>query len=239
MLEQIEKIFPGFFGRLRRLPWVVRAVLVVAVTVPAALVWVYPHRATVSTWLHREVSFPLYVLVLAALSSGVVVMAIRWLVQHARLLRGIKGFLAEWLAYREELEHLCIKIDFYLVRDREATDHIGELDNMIPFVREYWRRRGRLREHIFRIDERHLASAPASRWQAMKANSIRLREREYLTPFSFLVDLGNPIAEWNLHRDEIWQALHLADEFVEYLRFRYPTLKKISASDTTPNPPLQ
>ena len=121
------------------------------------------------------------------------------------------------------------------MKTRNETGSTDDLDELLPFVREYWQRRSRLREHIFKVGESRLASLRSARWEALKAKSTRFREGEYLTPFSFLVDLGNPIAEWNHHHDEIWEALHLADEFVEYLRFRYPALKRINASAETPN----
>ena len=240
MLEQIEKIFPGFLMRLRRLPLVAKVALLIAILIGApALAWVYDHWAIVNAWLQREMRIPLYGLFLAALACGVIVVSVPLLAQGARVRRDLRRFLTEWLEFKEEFELLCIRIDSYLIRDREAKNGMSELDDLLPSVREYRQRRGRLRALIFRIGEQHLVPLRSLRWEALKAKSIRFREGEYLTPFSFLVDLGNPIAEWNHHHDEIWETLHLADEFVEYLCLKYPALKKLAAGRAAPNPRLQ
>jgi len=222
--------------RLRRLPSLARVVLLLVVLSGlSGAIWVYEHRAILGGWLQREMRIPLYLLLFAALSCGLVAIAAYWLVKHTRGRRQLKCFFAEWLAFKTEFELLCLRIDGYFMKTRNETGSTGDLDKLLPFVREYWQRRSRLREHIFKVGESHLASLRSARWEALKTKSTRFREGEYLTPFSFLVDLGNPIAEWNHHHDEIWEALHLADEFVEYLLFRYPALKKINASAKTPN----
>ena len=94
-------------------------------------------------------------------------------------------------------------------------------------VSEYWSLRGRLREDVFRVGEEHLCANRSVRWEALKKKNPFLSE--HATPFSFLLDRGQPIAEWNLHHDQIWEALFITDEFVEYLRFRHPTLKRITS----------
>jgi hypothetical protein len=226
MLDQIEKVFPGLLARLRRLPWVARVVVLLAILagVPG-LAWIYENYRYVDLWLRSELRVPVYALLLAALGVGALATAARWLGRLTRLRRGLRRFLAAWLDFKSEFELLCIRIDAYLITSRDAPKPLEGLEELLPSVSEYWDRRGRLREAIFRVGEDRLKSLRSARWEALKARSALFHERDYLTPFSFLADLRNPIAEWNHHHDEIWQALHLADEFVEHLRFRHPTLK--------------
>jgi hypothetical protein len=236
MLEQIENVFPGFLDRVRRLPLVARVALLLAILAGLpSLVWVYDHRVSATSWFHREVRIPLYEMVVAALGSSLVATAVRWLWQQTRTRRELRRFLAEWLDFRQEFGLLCVRIDVYLLPSRQASNPFGEIEDLLPAISQYWSRRERIREHIFRVGENRLSSTRSARWEALKAKSSLFREREYVTPFSFLVDLQNPIAEWNHHHDEIWESLHLSDEFVEYLCFRYPVLRRIKPSGTPPH----
>jgi hypothetical protein len=109
-------------------------------------------------------------------------------------------------------------------------EELKDLRQLLPAITEYWDLRGQLREDVFRVGENCLCVNRNVRWEALKNKAPFLSE--YATPFSFLLDRCQPIAEWNLHHGEIWDALFISDEFVEYLRFCHPSLKQVQSRRT-------
>jgi hypothetical protein len=233
MLEQIEKLFPGFLTKVREFPAIARAVLVVLILGgPAGLTWVYSHVSR-NAWLRREVRIPLDAVILAVITVISIVAACFLIQHHIRVRRRLQKFLRDWLTFRRQFQGLCVSIDSYLIWDQKRNASIEEgrkeLRDLLPAVTEYWDLRGRLREDVFRVGESRLCVNRSVQWEALKRRSALVSD--YATPFSFLLDRGQPIAAWNLHHDEIWEALHIADEFVEYLRFRHPGLKQIGVAN--------
>jgi hypothetical protein len=223
MLEQIEKLFPGFLTRVQKFPATARAVFMLLVLAgPAGIAWAYSHVAD-NVWVRPELRTPSLALALALL--GAIPIALLW---HQLRVRQMRKFLSDWIEYRSKIQLLCVRIDAYLIRERSGSadmNHgVNKLEELLPAIREYWALRGRLREHVFKIGEERLYAIRNAKWEGIKAKTPLLQERQYLSPFSYLLDLANPIAEWNLHHDEIWEALYITDECVEYLRFQHPAL---------------
>ena len=65
-------------------------------------------------------------------------------------------------------------------------------------------------------------------WLQLKAEQQVFKERDYLTPFGFLLDLGAPIASINLNGKAVWEARFIADEYIEYLQYKHPFLKQFA-----------
>jgi hypothetical protein len=229
MLEQIEKLFPGFLTRIRRFPATARVLFaLMVVSGPAGLAWFYS-RVSENAWLRRELRIPPNIVVIAAIVLTFICIALSWIRHETNARRKLEKFLADWLEFRDHFFLLCMRIDGYLIRDRKLSqpmeEELKELRELLPAITEYWSLRGRLREDVFSVGEDRLCVSRNARWEALKAKFPIVND--YATPFSFLLDRCQPIAEWNLRHDEIWDALHISDEFVEYLRFRHPVLKRI------------
>ena len=231
MFEQIEKVFPGFLTRIRQFPAIARAALVLMIlTGPAGLAWFYT-RVSGNAWLRRELRIPPNIVLIAAILLALICISLGWLRHQTNTRRKLQKFLADWLEFRDSFFLLCVRIDAYLIKERNSSrsweEDLKELRKLLPAISEYWSLRGRLREDVFRVGEEHLCANRSVRWDALKKKNPFLSE--HATPFSFLLDRGQPIAEWNLHHDQIWEALFITDEFVEYLRFRHPALKRITS----------
>ena len=97
---------------------------------------------------------------------------------------------------------------------------------MLP---EYWRLRGRLRKLLFLLDEGRLIIQRVPAWEELRRKNPVLTENEYRTPFSFLLNLGNPIAAVNLDGQTVWAALHIAEEYLEPLSYQNRALQKAVA----------
>ena len=231
MFEQIEKVFPGFLTRIRQFPAAARALLVLMILAgPAGLAWFYS-RVSGNAWLRRELRIPPNIVLIAAILLVFICIALGWLGHQTNTRRKLQKFLADWLKFRDRFFLLCVRIDVYLIKSGKVSQSIEEdlkqLEEILPAISEYWDLRGQLREDIFRVGEEHLCVNRNVRWEALKKKNPFLSE--YASPFSFLLDRGQPIAEWNLHHDQIWEALFITDEFVEYLRFRHRALKRITS----------
>ncbi len=224
MLEQIEKLFPGFLSKVREFPVIARAILALLILAgPTGLAWTYSHVSA-----SRIPPNMVALSGLAAISLGIIFLMIE---HQRRLRRKLQRFLAYWLEFRDRFQLLCVRIDAYLIRDRRPNatsteESLKRIDELLPAIKEYWSLRGRLCEDMFRMGENRLSVNHSVRWESLKRRKALVNG--YATPFSFLLDRGQPIAEWNLHHDEIWEALYIADEFVEYLCFRHPALKQLA-----------
>ena len=64
-------------------------------------------------------------------------------------------------------------------------------------------------------------------WRELKSKHTIFKERDYLTPFSFLLDIGPPIANVNHHGEAIHTALFISDDYLEYLQYKYRFLARV------------
>jgi hypothetical protein len=93
-------------------------------------------------------------------------------------------------------------------------------------IKEWHQRREVLRELLYLASEENLIMKDVPDWQRLKRQEQYIEEGDYKTPFSFILDFGNPVAMINLHGGAVWSAWHISQEFIENLSWQYPSLNE-------------
>jgi hypothetical protein len=64
-------------------------------------------------------------------------------------------------------------------------------------------------------------------WEELRRKNPDVAESEYRTPFSFLLNVGNPIAAVNLDGQTVWAALHIAQEYLDILSYKHRSVHRV------------
>ncbi len=229
MLEKIEKIFPEVIPALRRQTVAVRVVVVVFLLIAPFMAVRFGGPVAAAVRNGQTVEVPV-----AAMALGITIVVMvttlgaflwSWLRRRARL----KRFLAEWLAFRQEFFLLHTRVGTWLLKNRSGFND-PDWPQIESGLSQYWARGERLRRLVYQIGEPQLVGADNQYWLQLKREQKIFDERDYLSPFSFLLDLRAPIAQINHHGEAIWRALQISDDYVEYLRFKWPFLERVKSS---------
>jgi len=132
-------------------------------------------------------------------------------------------FSREWVEYSTLLFIFINKIEAYLTHEKKTK--MGKFDELTSDVKKYHSHRKNLRELLHVVKEGNLIVSRIPNWEEMKGKYAILEERDYETPFSFLLDFQNPIAFVNHHGKEAWEAMHVSNEFIEHLIHEHNYLK--------------
>lgn len=221
MLEELDALVPEARGLVRRIPMWLRIVagltLVALVAAGRLLDW-----KGILAGLTLSIEAPLYVVALGSIGlllliPSVSVIAI-WLTRR----RLVAQFVREWLQFRAAFELLYVQMEGWLWRDPNSSF----LED-IPPLQEFFLRQARLRNLLYRIGEDTLNIRPVPAWQALKKTEQLFVDRDYLTPFSLLLDVRAPVAEVNRNGSALWTAIWLSDDFLEYLGYSQPHVERI------------
>jgi len=227
-LDKVEKVFPEALPAVQRQSIVVRLIILIAIlSLPlfGLIAW-SPLRSLFFQGATIQVPVRLLaVIILAALIVGVSIsLALARLRRRVRL----RVFVREWSDMRELLMLPHANIEAWALRaDRSFDD--PDFTEITGHINDYAARRITLRRLLFIIGEKTLVANENQRWRELKSKEPIFKERDYLTPFGFLLDLDAPIYSVNHHGHAIWAALFISDDFVEHLRYKYPFLEQAVA----------
>jgi hypothetical protein len=136
----------------------------------------------------------------------------------------LANFVRQWLDFS----------DFFSLYFSEIQTNIKNSDENWLFweksranIKEWHSRRTALRELLYLTGEDNLVLKIVHNWERLERQERYIKEGNYKTPFSFLLDFVNPVAMVNLHGDAVWIALQIAEEFIEILSWKYPKVKEI------------
>jgi hypothetical protein len=164
------------------------------------------------------------VIILAALFVGIAVSLAVTQIRRSRL----RSFVRQWATVREELMLLHAKIESWTLEPNRIFDD-PDFVEITADIKTYATHRAALRRLLFVLGEKTLVANDNQRWRELKSQESIFRERDYLTPFGFLLDLDAPIYSVNHHGRAVWAALFISDDFVEYLKYKYPFLGNAAA----------
>ena len=133
----------------------------------------------------------------------------------------ITVFIERWAEFLEFYVELHCFLEYKLLRE---SDTLLEKDTMDK-AREWHKWRRELRELLFRADESKLCIKQVPDWERLKESNTYCQR--YLSPFSFVLDFGNPIAMVNIHGKEVWAAVHISHEFVDLLSYKHSEVKAV------------
>ena len=143
---------------------------------------------------------------------------------YLRKRSNLSKFCTSWVKFSNFLFLFITKVDAYLLHEEKTKN--GKFDELLPEIKKYHEYRKNLRELLHQVKEKHLIVSKIPNWDEMKRKYQIFEDREYETPFSFLLDFQNPIAFVNLHGKEAWEAMHVSNEFIEYLTYEHNYIKR-------------
>jgi hypothetical protein len=226
MIDYIEKLFPETFTFIRRLSVAKRLLLLLTVVcVPLLLTAAVNYRTTIIDILIKKVELPVYGILIGALIVIILALALWTYLRMAARRSMLLRFTEAWIEYFRFMEAFIAQIETNLLL--EGIEDTRNNDDMRSHIRKYQEHRNILRELLFSVGETRLAIAKSHSWEELKLEHEIFRKRDYQTPFSFLLDFRNPISAIHSHGQELWKALHICDEFLEYLSYRYSAVKKL------------
>jgi hypothetical protein len=226
MISYIEKLFPEAVAFVKGLSLSKRLLIFLAlVGIPLVLTAAYNYREFILRFLHTRVELSIYSILLLTFAPTLLVLLLllyrKIMAKRSTLLR----FTEAWIEYFKFMELFINEIDAYLLRDNK--NFMENFDRMLPSIQKYHEQRARLREMLFTIGEVNLAITKNHNWEELKTEYDIFKNRNYQTPFSFLLDFRNPISAINGNGKELWAALHISDEFIEYLSYKHRGIKKL------------
>lgn len=227
LFSDLEKLIPEAIEFVRTLSLRKRLLILLAlVGGSGASTAAYKYRESILGLLRTKTEQPIYLFLLVALVSTLLVPGFllyrKLMARRSLMLR----FAETWLQYKELLELLMLEIDVYLLDQNDQNKNLS-LNKLLPGIKEYHQQRSKLREMLFFIGEGNLAITKNHHWQELKTEYEIFKSRDYQTPFSFLVDLGNPVAATNLHGKEIGEAVAISDQFIEYLSYKHKGIRAL------------
>jgi|GEM_PF-3600204 len=227
MFSYIEKFFPDLIERIRRLPPAVKILLVVLLATSPIVGSLGPAMlAVIGPLLTKQYSLSGSVMIIG---SVILVMSAPVVQVIARMLRPrstLVNFCREWIQFSDHFFLLYLRIEVYLLRDKSSAINSKEWRDIEPMLPEYWRLRGRLRKLLLLVDETRLMIQRVPAWEELRRKNPDLAENDFRTPFSFLLNVGNPIAAVNLDGQSVWAALHITQEYLEILSYKHRSVHK-------------
>lgn len=131
----------------------------------------------------------------------------------------IINFATEWANFYPFYAQFFSRVQLIQMKNsEEGVDFYAE-------AMEWHRRRDRLKELLFLAGEENINIHRIPNWERLKSKDSFIREANYLTPFSFVLDFVNPFFMVANHSDALWAAFNISHEFMDYLCFKYPELK--------------
>lgn len=162
-----------------------------------------------------------FLLIVVTVVLTVLVIEILKLISKRRLLirftKKWKEFSGFWILFH-------MKIDSSLIHNKELV--FEDLDEETKNFKKYHILRKDIRELIFLIGEENLLVKNIPDWEKLIKEEEYLKDNEYKTLFSFMVEFNNPIYAVNKFGKPLWDALHISSDFMEYLTYRHQFLKK-------------
>lgn len=232
MFDYLEKFFPELIPSIRRMHPAKRVALVLLlVTIPAIAGYAYNKRAEILALLAQNYIFPGYVvatiLVAMPIAAALIALTLQARARRSRLAQ----FCSQWEKFRQFFLVFFTQIEGWLLHHgglpRPNSKAWDDAVQMMNEYNEYAEHCANLRRLLFLVGEQNLIVKRVPHWEELKREHEVIREGEYDTPFSFLLDIRNPVGSVNHYGAAIWGALHLSSEFVEYLAYKHAHLQKI------------
>lgn len=225
MLSILKTLFPEIIDRVKQLRWYTKiffALLIIALPIFAK--YLVDNFEVIYNLITSSAHLPYYFIFFAFL-VGLLLPIIYKCTLHRSKKSLLKEFVAEWKIFIKDFEMLVNHVELWFLRDglKQNDDHLW--NNVAKYLDKYWDRRLRLRELLYRIGEENLVVHQSKYWVLFKKEEHVFAERDYLSPFSFLLDLGAPVGTINHYNTAINKSIDVANELVEYLEYKYKYLK--------------
>ena len=145
------------------------------------------------------------------------------IIRQKRKTHQIYYFAKLWYDFYDLLFILHNRIEMSFTNGKNIFNDEELLNN----IKAYHEQSKKIREIIFKIGEKNLILNSVPDWIELSEQSKYIKINNYISPFSLLSNLGNPIAAVNHHGKDIWAAIHISLQFIEYLSFKYKKISKI------------
>lgn len=225
MLDKVEKVFPEALPVVQHQPVALRLlILIIILALPTALLIIWSPLKNLLLQ-GNTIQIPIRLLAVIVFTTLVFTFAVFVALAPLRRRARLRAFVRQWIDMRERIMLLHAKIESW----NQPDGGIEGLVEIADYIHDYATHRIPLRRLLFLLGEKTLVLHENQRWRELKAKQAVFKERDYLTPFSFLLDLEAPIYNVHFHGSAIWAALFISDDYIEHLRYKYPFLEKAAA----------
>lgn len=224
MLSPAKTFFPEAFEALKSWPiWGRLILFVLVVSIPIVL------SAYGIDEIRNLINSPISVTPFNIAIIVAAILLIFWLIlivgKRAKKQRLIYQFCEAWLEYLPFMFLLVSKIQGLELR--QDGDLLEFMDENKADLKKFHEWRVKLRELLFKVGESELNIEKNQHWEKLKKESKVFAVQSYLTPFSFILDQTQPWLIAVVHQNEAWAALHISDEFIERVAFKYPRVERL------------
>lgn len=137
-------------------------------------------------------------------------------------------FLKKWSEFNKFLRLFMDKIASAQAEANDAEFFIECLDK--KDIQRFYDDRMELREMLFRLGEDNLLVAVVYEWEELKVKYPMVAQVGYKSPFSLILSVHNIAELIQLSSNEtarpIRESMAVSLNFIEYLSYQYPKIKK-------------
>lgn len=220
MIKIIEKLFSDVFQKIILIPLYIRIIFFIYFLL--IILGIKFYGITIKLNLPTVIINSEYIIIVFSILLTIILIA-TIIIRQKRRKHLIYYFAKLWYDFYDLLFILYNRIELSLTKNNNIFDD----EKLLNDIKDYHEKSQKIREIIFKIGEKNLILNSVPDWRELSEKSEYIKMKNYISPFSLLSNLGNPIAAVNHHGKDIWRAIHISLQFIEYLSFRYKKIVKI------------
>jgi len=152
----------------------------------------------------------------------------------------IFDFLQEWRSFSSQFHRLIDVLGMGWV----GEDKKGVFNEVSKETREeFFNHRDNLRKKLFFLGEAALIPGTIYSWEQLKVEYPSVSDIGFLTPFSVVLEVSCLASVFHVTKPAdiehyVRVSLFIAEDFIEYLTYKYPVLEKLELSSALANKEL-
>jgi hypothetical protein len=147
----------------------------------------------------------------------------------------VLDFLREWKVFASQFHQFIDVLGMGWVNDgkerRDVFDEISEEER-----EQFFNHRNNLRKKLFFLGESNLIPGTVYSWEKLKVEYPPVSGIGFLTPFSLVLEVSCLVDVFHVTKPSdkehpVRVALFVAEDFIEYLTYKYPLLEELKLSE--------
>ncbi len=147
----------------------------------------------------------------------------------------ILDFLQEWKVFACQFHEFIDVLGMGWINDgkerRDVFEEIKKEDR-----EEFFNRRNNLRKKMFFLGEANLIPGTVYSWEKLRVEYSSVSDIGFLTPFSLVLEVSCLVDVFHVTKPSdkehpVRVALFVAEDFIEYLTYKFPLLEELNSSE--------